>query len=62
MKRRANALPTPASVPGAVDENISCFVIAVIRHEGLALLCRDLKREERRPPRHLFPDLIRREK
>jgi hypothetical protein len=27
LKRRANALPTPASVPGAVDENISYFVI-----------------------------------
>ena len=37
LKRRANALPTPASVPGGVDENISCLVIP---HEGLALPAR----------------------
>jgi hypothetical protein len=33
LKRRTNALPTPASVPRAVNENIIRFVIF---HEGLA--------------------------
>jgi hypothetical protein len=27
LKYRANALPTPASVPGAVDQNVGYFVI-----------------------------------
>src|ERR1700722_17012687 len=35
LKRRANALPTPASVPGTVDQNIRGFAIL---HEGLAFL------------------------
>ena len=28
LKRRSNVLPTPASVPGAVDEDISYFVVS----------------------------------
>jgi hypothetical protein len=28
LKRGANVFPAPASVPRAVDENVSCFVIS----------------------------------